>query len=55
MKESVAFVWDETCPETFEDIKEYFTNPPVLVAPISKKSFFLYVRAMAHSLGTLLA
>jgi len=28
---------------------------PVLAAPVSKKSFFIYVRVMDHSLGALLA
>ena len=40
---------------SFEDIKTYLTNPPVLVAPTSGKPFLLYVKAMDHSLGALLA
>jgi len=40
---------------TFEEIKEYLTYPPVLVALIPEKSFMLYIRAMDHSLGVLLA
>jgi len=51
----VSFVWDDTCQKAFEDIIEYLTKPPVLVAPISEKSFLLYIRAMDHSLGALLA
>jgi len=37
----VSFVWDEACQEAFEDIKEYLTRPPVLVAPTSEKLFLL--------------
>ena len=55
MKKGVSFVWDEACPKAFEDIKEYLTKPPVPVALVLEKSFLLYVRAMNHSLGTLLA
>ena len=33
----------------------YLTKPPVLVAPTSGKSFLIYVKAMDHSLGALLA
>ena len=55
MKKGVSFDWDEACQKTFEDIKEYLTKPPVLVAPVSVKLFLLHVRAMDHSLGTLLA
>jgi len=54
-KKGVSFVWDDTCQKAFEDIKEYLTKPPVLAAPVSGKSFLLYVRAMDHSLGALLA
>ena len=55
MKKGVSFVWDKACQEAFEDIKEYLTKPPVLVAPTLGKSFLLYVKAMDHSLGALLA
>ena len=55
MKKVVSFVWDKACQEIFEDIKEYLTKPPVLVAPTSGKPFLLYVKAMDHFLGTLLA
>jgi len=43
MKKGVSFVWDEVCQKAFEDIKEYLTRPPVLVAPVLRKSFLLYV------------
>ena len=55
MKKGVSFVSDKTCQEAFEDIKRYLTKPPILVAPISGKPFLLYVKAMDHSLGALLA
>ena len=45
---------DEACQKAFEDIKEYLTKPPVLVAPVSGKPFLLYVPTMNHSLGALL-
>ena len=54
MRKGIFFVWDEACQKAFEDIKEYLTKPLVLVAPISEKSFLLYVRAMDHSFGALL-
>jgi len=55
MKKGVSFVWDQACQEAYEDIKRYLTKPPVLVAPTSGKPFLLYVKAMDHSLGALLA
>ena len=41
MKKGVSSVWEKACQEAFEDIKECLTKPPVLVAPTSRKSFFL--------------
>jgi len=55
MKKGVSFVWDKACQKAFKDIKEYLTKPPVLVALTSGKPFLLYIRAMDHSLGALLA
>ena len=55
MKKGGSFVWDDTCQMASEDIKEYLTKPPVLASPVSGKSFLLYIRAMNHSLGALLA
>jgi len=55
MKKGGLFIWDSVCQEAFEEIKEYLTHPLVLVAPVSEKSFLLYVRAMDHFLGALLA
>jgi len=51
----VSFVWDDTYQKAFADIKDYLTKPLVLVAPILRKPFLLYIRAMDHSLGALLA
>jgi len=55
MKKGVSFVWDNACQEAFEEIKEYLTHPPVLVALVSGKPFMLYVQVMDHSLEVLLA
>jgi len=55
MKKVVSFVWDEACQKAFEDIKKYLLKPLVLIAPVSRKLFLLYVRIKDYSLGTLLA
>jgi len=55
MKKGVSFIWDDDCQKAFEEIKEYLTKPPILVSPVPGKPFLLYVRAMNHSLGALLA
>ena len=38
-----------------DSIKEYLLNPPVLMAPIKGKPLILYIAALDHSLGALLA
>ena len=55
MKKGVSFIWHDACQQAFEEIKWYLTQPPVLTAPVSGKPFLIYVRAMDHSLGVLLA
>jgi len=55
MKKGVSFIWDDACRQAFEEIKRYLTQPPVLTSPVSGKPFLIYVRAMDHSLGALLA
>ena len=55
MKKGVSFIWDSACQQAFEEIKEYLIHPPILVAPLSGKPFMLYVQAIDHSLGALLA
>ncbi|XP_020258994.1 uncharacterized protein LOC109835429 [Asparagus officinalis] len=55
MKKGVSFIWDEPCQRAFDEIKNYLSNLPVLAAPILGKPFLIYIRAMEHSLGALLA
>ena len=55
MKKSVSFIWDDACQQAFEKIKRYLMHPPVLTASMSEKPFLIYIRAMDHSLGVLLA
>jgi len=55
MNKGVSFAWDKARQEAFEDIKRYLTKPLSLVAPTLGKLFLLYVKAIDHSLGALLA
>jgi len=43
MKKGVSFIWDDACQQAFEEIKRYPTQPPVLTALVSGKSFLIYV------------
>jgi len=55
MKKGVSFIWNDACQQAFDEIKRYLMHPPFLIAPVSKKPFLIYVRAMDHSLGAFLA
>ncbi|XP_070022327.1 uncharacterized protein [Nicotiana sylvestris] len=39
MKKGVPFKWDQACSNAFESIKSYLMKPPILAAPIPRKSF----------------
>lgn len=39
MKNGVSVVWDAECKKVFNDIKQYLTNPLVLIAQVSGKPF----------------
>ncbi|ONK76037.1 uncharacterized protein A4U43_C03F23200 [Asparagus officinalis] len=53
-KKGKSFIWDDACQKVFEDIKEYLSKPPVLVAPKLGKPFLIYVKTTSHSLSALL-
>ena len=55
MEKGVSFIWDITCQQMFEKIKQYLMCSPVLAVPVSGKPFLIYIRAMDHFLGALLA
>ena len=47
--------WDEECQIAFDKIKNYLSNPPILVPPVPGKTLILYLtvheRAMDYVLG----
>ena len=45
--------WDEECQVAFDKVKEYLTNPPVLVPPIQGKPLILYLTVHERSMGIL--
>ena len=46
--------WDEECQKAFDKVKEYLTNPPVLVPPIQGKPLILYLTVHEKSMGCVL-
>ena len=43
--------WNEECQIAFDKVKEYLTNPPVLVPPIQGKPLILYLTVHEKSMG----
>ncbi|GAU45290.1 hypothetical protein TSUD_327480 [Trifolium subterraneum] len=49
-----AFVWDEKCEKSFQELKEKLTTAPVLILPDAKESFVVYCDASKLGLGGVL-
>ena len=49
------FRWEERHKATFNKIKEYLSEPPVLMPPIQGHPLKLYLSAANESIGSLLA
>ena len=46
--------WDKECQVAFDKVKEYLTNPSVLVSPVSGKPLILYLAVYERSMGCVL-
>ncbi|XP_070020753.1 uncharacterized protein [Nicotiana sylvestris] len=46
--------WTDECQEAFDKIKEYLSNPPVLVPPKTGRPLFLYLTVLENSFGCIL-
>ena len=46
--------WDEECQIAFDKVKEYLTNPPVLVPPVQGRPLILYLTVHEKSMGCVL-
>ena len=47
--------WDDNCQKTFDKVKDYLSNPTILVPPVPKKPLILYLaiheKSMDYVLG----
>ena len=46
--------WDEECQVAFDKVKEYLTNPPVLMPPVQGRPLILYLTVHEKSMGCVL-
>jgi hypothetical protein len=55
LRNDAEFIWGAKQQVAFKEIKEYLSIPPVLKAPQSGVTFWLYVAAENDVIGTVLA
>ena len=49
-----TFVWTEECETTFQELKHYSSNPPLLSLSMEGKDLFLYLAVSAIAINTAL-
>ncbi|XP_070004421.1 uncharacterized protein [Nicotiana sylvestris] len=54
LKKDAAIKWMDECQEAFDKIKEYLSNPPILVTPEPGRPLFLYLIVLENSFGCVL-
>jgi hypothetical protein len=54
IKKDQKFVWGDEQQKSFDEIKRYMKEPPVLVPPQLNKPFKLYVAADTQTIGSAL-
>ena len=54
LKADQEFVWGDRQQKAFDDIKDYLSSPPVLIAPKPHRPFKLYLSADECSIGSVL-
>ena len=55
LKKDENFKWDSLCQRSFDQLKQYLANPPILVPPVPGRPLILYISATPTALGALLA
>ena len=52
LKKQDKFQWTSEAQQAFEELKEFLTNPPVLVPPMPEEPLLLYIAATSHVVST---
>ncbi|XP_021746189.1 uncharacterized protein K02A2.6-like [Chenopodium quinoa] len=55
LKKNVPVVWDDKCQESFDKIKAYLVNPPVLAPALPDIPLRLYLTVTKETMGAMLA
>ncbi|XP_019429619.1 PREDICTED: uncharacterized protein LOC109337164 [Lupinus angustifolius] len=54
LRKNQAVRWNDDCQSAFEKIKQYLTEPPVLMPPIPGRPLILYLTVLNESMGCVL-
>src|SRR6266508_6222592 len=52
LKKQDKFQWTPEAQQAFDELKNFLTNPPVLVPPMPKEPLLLYITATSHVVST---
>ena len=52
LKKQDKFQWTPEAQQAFDKLKEFLTNPPVLVPPMPEEPLLLYIVATSHVVST---
>lgn len=55
LKAEQDFIWESCHQEAFDQIKQYLTNPPVMMPTVPRRQLKLYISASKETIGSLLA
>src|SRR5438552_7357921 len=54
LKKQDKFQWTSEAQQAFEELKEFLTNPPMLVLPMPEEPLLLYIAATSHVVSTVI-
>src|SRR6266540_901666 len=52
LKKQDKFQWTPEAQQAFDELKQFLTNPPVLVPPMPEEQLLLYIAATSHVVST---
>ena len=53
-RKGIPFVWDDSCEQSFQELKTRLTSAPVLAVPSGVEGFVVYTDASRQGLGAVL-
>src|ERR1043165_4833826 len=53
-KKDQVVEWNDDCQTTFDKIKEYLQNPPILMPPVKGRPLIMYLTVLENSTGCVL-